>query len=149
MKEIPLTRGYITIVDDDDYLLLSKYKWFVLVTRRTSYARRSISKRKKLIMHRIIMNPQKGFEVDHIDGNGLNNQRSNLRVVTRRQNQQNRHLAKIGDFVGTQFDPRCNRWQSKICIKGKTKHLGMFSTAYEAHKRYLIEIASIGERYIR
>jgi hypothetical protein len=100
-------------------------------------------------MHRIIMNPANGFEVDHIDGNGLNNQRSNLRIVTRRQNQQNKHMITKGGFVGVQFDPRCNRWQSKICINGKTMHLGMYSNAYEAYQRYVLEVENIGDRCVR
>jgi len=145
MKEIQLTRGYVAVVDDDDYVLLSKYKWFALKQKTGIYARRSISKHCKIAMHTQIMNTPLGLEIDHIDGNGLNNRRTNLRVVTRRQNQQNKHILKRSPLLGVSFDSRHNKWQSKICVNGKIKFLGSYDSDTEAHIRYVQELDMLGE----
>lgn len=144
MKEIPLTKGYVTIVDDEDYDKLIQYKWFSQVCKKTVYARRSISKHKKSAMHRDIFNHPKGFQIDHIDGNGLNNTRANLRVVTSRGNAQNKHIKKW-HLLGVVFDHHAKRWQSKICINGKSKHLGCFSTEQEASDKYFEVLKTLNE----
>lgn len=108
MKEIPLTQGMVAIVDDEDHLRLSKYKWYARRSINTFYARCSLRRikgkpRPYLIMHRVILNAPAGLEVDHKDGNGLNNTRANLRLVTRRQNVINsagRRDACAGSFKG-------------------------------------------------
>jgi hypothetical protein len=96
MKTIPLTRGLVSIVDDDDYEMLIRYKWYAKIKKNGKYiyaarARWENKTRQTTLMHRVILNPPPRMEIDHIDGNGLNNQRSNIRIVTRRQNGQNRH----------------------------------------------------------
>ena len=89
-KTVPLRgkfAGMSATVDDADYETVSKYKWTGLSAHRslTVYARTSIAG-KTVYMHRMILAPDPDLEVDHIDANGLNNQRSNLRAVTHGQN---------------------------------------------------------------
>lgn len=87
MKEIPLTKGKFAIVDDDMYEELSKYKW----QENHGYACRNTNRKtKKLFMHNVIADTPSGMFCDHIDGNKLNNLRSNLRNCTKQQNGFNR-----------------------------------------------------------
>jgi hypothetical protein len=91
-REIPLTQGYITIVDDEDYEELARYKWHVHVRTHGPMARRlgkrdADGKQRSIYMHRQIMQAPLGMDVDHINHDTLDNRRSlNLRVCTRRQN---------------------------------------------------------------
>lgn len=144
MKEIQLTQGKVALVDDEDYPILSKFKWFANKSRNVYYAKRtsySNNKKTTVNMHNEILKPEKGLECDHIDGNGLNNQKSNLRAVTIRQNQQNRHVKKSSGFPGVSFHKRYKIWGSQLRIGGKTKYLGSFATEEEAATAYQEAIA--------
>lgn len=96
MKEIKLTQGFVAIVDDEDYERLSHYKWHankVGYDGDVVYARRRSRKGEKgthIYMHRFIMNTADNQEVDHIDYNTLNNRKSNLRNVSKKDNLKNR-----------------------------------------------------------
>jgi hypothetical protein len=108
MKYIPLTKGLVTTVDDDDYEYLNQFKWFLsngYAYRRNGYG--------YMAMHREILRVPKGLETDHIDLNRLNNQRANLRVCTRRQNMANKlqRGSKTG-FKGV-VPPRPENWDYK------------------------------------
>ncbi len=90
MKYITLTKGYKVRVDDVDYYALSRFKWYVSESRKG--APKYACRRKgsvKVSMHRELLNAPKGIEVDHIDGNGLNNCKSTLRLATRSENARN------------------------------------------------------------
>jgi len=97
MKKIPLTQGKLALVDDADYKWLNQWKWKVINCNYTCYAARTIylgggrknQKSGTIQMHRLILNAPINMEGDHKDGNGLNNQRSNLRLATSGQNSQN------------------------------------------------------------
>jgi hypothetical protein len=91
LKEIQLTQGKVTLVDDEDYDELMDYKWyFIKVYKSYGYAARGGEKNKTVYLHREVMNPPKDMTVDHINHDTLDNRRNNLRVVTQKENSQNR-----------------------------------------------------------
>ena len=144
---IPLTQDKVTIVDTNDYNELINYHWMTTTNNnRVFYAQRSIylgrngrggSKSKTLTLHRHIMKTPKDMHTDHINGNGLDNRRSNLRLCTIRQNQQNqknRRNKKSSKYPGVSFDKKAKKWRAYIHINGKHKHLGYFENSKEGEK---------------
>ena len=129
-KTIPLTQGKFAIVDDEDYPDLSKYRWYAVKLGNTYYARRHPLGKKGnggfIHMHRIVAGTPKGRDTDHINGNGLDNRRGNLRVVTRRENQQNRHTRKTSKYPGVSWDWQNQKWRASIKAKGKQHNLGRY-----------------------
>ena len=144
MKMIPLTQGKIALVDDADYPELSKFKWFAQKSHRTYYAGRRVPSgilkpsQKTIRMHMVIAGTPQGMETDHINGNGLDNRRENLRVVTRRENQQNRHETKSSRFLGVSWDKQHRKWRAYIRVAGKNYHLGRYENEEAAARRYRI-----------
>jgi hypothetical protein len=132
MKEIALTRGYVTVVDDGDFEWLSSMKWHVIPTRGKFYARNS----RGVYMHRLLVGGDSP-EVDHKDGDGLNNRRENLRPVTHKQNQQNRSGAYgASGYRGVQLyrgrSGKGTKWQARAKVDGRTRSFGYFDTPEEA-----------------
>ncbi len=153
MKEIFLTQGQVALVDDKDFEELNRHKWCAHKSCRIFYAQRMSSrvdgKRYTIHMHHeIIGKPPKGFETDHENGRGLDNQRHNLRHVTSRQNGQNLHCKKTSQYPGVYWYKRDKKWAAKIMINGKTKHLGLFADELEAFKTYKQAVESLGEEVI-
>lgn len=138
MKYIPLTKGYVALVSDSDYATVCKYNWHVEVTRHTTYAATSLNHpRRTLRLHRLIMNAPKGVEVDHKNGNGLDNRRSNLRFATRAQNSHNsRNKRSVYKGVTRLARLKKHPWQARIMVKGRQLHLGYFKTAAQAAFAY-------------
>jgi hypothetical protein len=150
MKEIPLTKGKVAIVDDDDYEYLRQFKWYYA----DRYAARGQwigdirysngkQKLKTIRMHRVIMNTPGGMETDHINGNKLDNRKENLRICTGVQNRRNRvkyknnSIGYKGVFIKKKhknktFESIC----AQICVNKKIIHLGTFKTPEEAAKAY-------------
>lgn len=136
MGIIQLTQGKETIVDDDDVSRILKFasKWQLLRARTSYYASiaRVISgKRIRLLMHRLILNAPDNMTVDHVDGNGLNNQKTNLRLATKAQNLSNRKANRGHRFKGVS-QRNHGRYRARI---GR-KCLGGFGTEEEAAKAY-------------
>jgi len=77
-----------------------------------------------------------GLDIDHIDGDTLNNKLTNLRLVTHRENSQNMKCHRNGKLVGCRWHKRNKKWQARIQINGKPKHLGYYDTEQEAHAAY-------------
>ena len=130
IRYIGLTHGKVATVDAADYPWLSQYPWSAKRLGRKWYAcwRRG---RRTIFMHRLIMQPGPGLVVDHIDGNGLNNRRRNLRNCTPRQNACNRAPAGAGSrFAGVY--PAGQKWGARISHKGKEYPLGLFDDEREA-----------------
>jgi hypothetical protein len=140
MKIIPLNGGVFAQVDDADYILLRQYKWYAFKPCKIWYASRYNPKKRKcnITMHREIMKPPSTKEIDHIDGNGLNNQRNNLRICTHQQNAWNQGV-KLGNttgFKGVKFDRSRGKYEAEIRIQGRKKFLGRFSSPTEAAQAY-------------
>ncbi len=146
MKKIPLSgkEGNYTLVDDEDFKHLSQWKWRAVRRRRTVYVMRK-SGGKAIHMHRIIIDANPALQVDHINGNGLDNRKSNLRQVTNRQNQQNLHIPKSSRFPGITFDKSRDAWLARFYIKDKGKYIGRFKSEKEAFLSYFNAIKELGE----
>lgn len=128
MKTIPLTQGQVALVDDADYEAVSQFKWYF----NKGYAARNIlkpdGKRSIQYLHRFLMPGV--AEVDHRDGNKLNDQRENLRSVTHQQNCQGSCRKRPGStskFRGVTWNKQCGKWQSQIMVDGKNICLGWFT----------------------
>jgi len=123
------------LVDDDDFEKVNIGRWTAQKRATGDYHAAKYIGEKYVYMHRLILEPKEGYQTDHIDGNGLNNQKYNLRYVTKRQNQWNRHRAK-GRFKGLSKDKRRGTFRANIFVNGKQKYLGEFKTEEEAAKKY-------------
>jgi hypothetical protein len=134
---IPLTRGQFAIVDAEDYPRLSKYIWFAEGRPGSFYAVRK-ENGKSIKMHREILNAPDHLVVDHIDHNGLNNRKSNLRLCTFAENCRNlrnsRH--KTSKYKGVCWNKKLKKWAAAISCNNKTYHLGYFQDEIEAAKAY-------------
>ncbi len=145
MKRIPLTQGKYALVDDEDYeRLMAMGKWFAIKHHSGSFyaGRRSSDKSSQTIkyMHRFILGlNDANVLVDHIDGNGLNNVRKNIRACTSGENTKNQKLRKNNSsgFKGVYWDKPAGKW--RVQIKGKWNkriHLGYFYCRIEAARAY-------------
>lgn len=138
---IPLTQGKVTKVDQRDFEKLRNYKWCIRRERMTCYAIRNQRTRsgvKCFIMHRVIMNPPEGMVVDHINGDGLDNRRANLRVCTIQQNSCNRRIIEKGTsrYKGVSRSKGSKKWRAIIYSKNEQIDLGHFETEIEAANAY-------------
>jgi UDP-N-acetyl-D-glucosamine dehydrogenase len=142
-RKIYLGDGESAILDLQDYYRLRGFKWFLSGNKTNLYASRTykIGHKKVTIksMHRDITNAPKGLVVDHINGNGLDNRRENLRLATHAQNMYNRPKIKSktsSPFIGVYFDNRIPKWTAKIRFQGKRIYLGSFKSEIDAAKAY-------------
>ena len=143
MREIRLTQGKVALVDDIDFEYLDQWKWYAHKGHNTFYAlrRAPCPNRGRILMHRVILEGMdfKDFkETDHIDGDGLNNQRNNLRPATHQQNQANRKINKDNKIKqkGVWWSKRAKKWTAQIRINYKRIHLGYFDELIDAVKAY-------------
>ena len=139
MKEIQLTQGKIALVSDEDYENVNEYKWCASKAGKTFYAVRGDNKSTQA-MHRFIFGLKNGEkkDVDHIDMNGLNNQRENIRVCSRSENKRNVPPLKnkTSKYKGVFKGKSHSNWQCQITINGVLMHLGSFKDEVEAAKAY-------------
>ena len=144
MKEIKLKNGGITLVDDEDYELVSQFKWL----NSLGYAIRT---KGAIPMHRFLMNAKKGQMIDHKDRDKLNNQKGNLRFCTNSENQKNKKPRGTSKYLGVFFQKNkikyitkkygertsvCYSWVAVITVNGKRIYLGRFKNEIEAAKIY-------------
>lgn len=139
MKQLKLTTGQITYVDDDVYEEVSKFNWRLDPTNK--HVVRTIgpkNKRRSLRLHRFVIKAQTGQLVDHIDGNTLNNTRDNLRFADKSTNGMNRdkQINNTSGYKGVTFHKQMNKWHAQLCCKGKQYSLGLFELAIDAAKAY-------------
>ena len=138
MKEIKLTKGMVALVDDEDYEWLNQFKWYAGKGWNTYYASRNAKlngKRILLNMHVAIMGTSTGL-VDHIDGDGLNNQRYNLRRCTRAQNGMNRSPNKNSTSKYKGVYKAKGKYVAAIAVNGTQAYLGTFTLDSDAAKAY-------------
>jgi len=147
MKLIQLSRGFCAQVDDNDFNWLNKITWHAIKDKYTYYAYTRING-KSISMHRLIMKTPINMECDHVDHNGLNCQRHNLRNATHGQNGMNKRTWGISKYKGVSYNGKYIKAQ--ICINKKQIYLGNFKTeelaaiAYnEAAKKYHGEFANL------
>ncbi len=141
MKKIPLTQGKFALVDDEDYKALSAYKWYACKSIGKMYARRNIrvdGKQRSLLMHIAIMGKLPGKEIDHLSGDGLNNQRHNLRHCTHTENMNNQgpRARNFSGYKGVSWDKESKKWRVQIAVGSKKFLLGHFTCLIKAAKVY-------------
>lgn len=161
MKEIILSQGKVALVDDEDFEWLSKWKWSTQWAPHNYYAVRTEygEKNKTVYMHREITHPPNNLDIDHINHNGLDNRRENLRFCTTAQNthHQIKRDGHTSGFKGIYWNKRKKKWQAKIRLTAngisKQIFLGLFDSeihgalAYdEAAKKYFGDFAELNFR---
>ena len=122
VREIPLTKGFVALVDDEDFERANQFKWYVRIDRKTNYARRTRKNCRPCTeyLHRFLMNAKPGQEVDHRNGNGLDCRRENMRWANRHQQMVNlQHRPNQYGFRGVHKHPRCERWIAKVTVNRK------------------------------
>lgn len=139
---IDLSQSKIAIVDLRDLHLVENQKWNLMRGKKTHYAvrrdRLDCGKVKSVFLHRLIMQPPEGMVVDHINGDGLDNRRANLRVVTVAQNNLNSRVRSdnVSGLKGAYYDKKTGSYYSRITVNGEKIHLGTFPTAEAAALAY-------------
>lgn len=132
-RKILLTQGKVALVDDADYDEQSLHKWYALKNGNTHYAVRNsprdpVTHKQTLIpMHAVIAGTPKEMDTDHINGDGLDNRCENLRVVTHRENTQNKHTPKTSKYPGVSWDKQYLKWKALIRVNGKHHYLGRYT----------------------
>lgn len=141
-KEIPLTMGKVALVDDDVFDQQGIFKWHAKKGRKgTFYAGRWVgprSAKQLLLLHREIMQAPPDKQVDHIDRNGLNCQRYNMRLATHQQNMCNRgaQVNNVSGYKGAHWIPDRNKWMSNISVNGRSIFLGHFADKLQSARAY-------------
>ena len=144
-RRIPVTGGRFAIVDNADYDELAIYNWYGVKNGRTFYAQRLVEtneivrKRNIIGMHRQLFDVPAGKVVDHINHNGLDNRRANLRIVTRAQNSWHNRKYR-GDFTsqykGVSWENGRGRWRAKIAYNRRNVFIGYFDDEVSAARAY-------------
>jgi hypothetical protein len=139
MKEIYIKSkkygDHTLLVDDADFDVVNKIKWSLFTVKgQFKYA----YNREKKLLHRYLLNPERSMVVDHIDGNGLNCQRSNMRVCTIAENIRNSRLSKRSTtgYKGVYHNQQVRRYLALIIINKKRIHIGYYRTAELAAEAY-------------
>lgn len=140
MKKVYLYSGIFVLVDDFDSVLLEGRCWVWNRGRKCVQAQvwdTKLARMRTVLLHRLIMNAPPGLQVDHINGNQLDNRRCNLRLCTNLQNSYNFQKYKTKQkptsvYKGVSFDLLSEKWRARINVGGKTIYLGRFTTETEA-----------------
>lgn len=142
-KEIRLSQGFVALVDDEDYERLNQFKWFAHKSYNTYYAQRHTgprSNRHLVHMHREVLPTPTGFTPDHINWNGLDNRKDNLRPATGSQQQWNtrKQLSKNSKYKGVTkaHKSKIHPWVAVLVSKRKHYYLGCFATEEDAARAY-------------
>jgi hypothetical protein len=161
MRIIKLTQGKEALVDDEYFEELNRYKWCCdsngyavrVITIQPQNKKLGIKRKQKTIkMHRIINNTTEGFDTDHINGNKLDNRKSNLRVATKQQNIRNRKTNSSNNtsgFKGVFWNKVNNKCKAQIRHNNQSIYLGYFDTAKEAAIAYNTKASELFQEFAR
>lgn len=144
MKTIELTQGKSAIVDDADYEWISAHRWYFVDSGKHGYGHAARQVRvdsggwRQVRMHREIVGAKAGEQVDHINGDPLDNRRSNLRICNNAQNRANMHRKRRSSsrYKGVHWHKRDRRWVATITINGQRIALGSYTDEEEAARAY-------------
>lgn len=143
MAEIVLTQGKVALVDDSDFLWLSQWSWCAHKQRDKWYAKRGTRVGGRTVLFHMAAEilgdrPSPKAKVDHINGDGLDNRRENLRWATNQQNLFNRgrNGNNTSGYKGVYWSNQTNRWFAKACVGGHQKYFGFFDDPAEATAAY-------------
>jgi len=145
MKKIKLSQGKYALIDDSDFELVSKFKWSAYKSNYVYYASRSIKingKIKTIKMHRFILNiTNSSIIIDHINGNGLDNRRKNLRIGTKGDNNRNKKNIKKSSskYLGV-YKMASNKYRALIQLNNNKIFLGDFDSEYAAYNAYKLAL---------
>lgn len=144
--EILLTQGQIALIDDEDYELVSQYKWYASYDNKTKsfYARTAVrrpdGRRTSLSMHRLITKLEKGnpLQVDHLKHNTLDNRKESLKIGTCQDNSRNKRKQRnnTSGYIGVYWQKRDKKWMAYIKLNNKMVYLGYFNSKHDAARRY-------------
>lgn len=137
--EIELSKGKIALVSAEDYDRLNKVKWYALNYGNGTFAAARGGGGGLTIMHREILGDiPEGFEVDHINGDSLDNRRENLRICTHSQNRKNnkKYKTNTSGFMGVYWRSNRRKWVAMIYVDGKRRYLGHYDAPEEAAVAY-------------
>jgi len=152
---IELTKGFVAVIDAKDVPLVDGFNWFANMVTNTVYAARWQSlggnKGRNIYMHREILSASGDLCVDHINCNGLDNRRVNLRFATKAQNAWNQRVSRNSKtgLKGISWHTRCCVWHARIKFMGKDIHLGSFKTPEAAHAAYADACEKFRGEFIR
>lgn len=138
MKEIELSSGQTALVDDEDFELLSKHRWYLTKKGYAYRSHRANGQPRTMRMHRQILGAPPDKQVDHINGNRLDNRKANLRLVTSQQNRMNskKRANSRSGLKGVIWDATHSRWLAAVTLNGNRYNLGVFPTPEAAHEAY-------------
>ena len=142
IARVHLTRGYFATIDVADAELVAGIHWSAMIKRGIVYAK---SNTAWALLHRHIMKPDPGFQVDHINGDGLDNRRDNLRIATHAQNiwNQKRNARNTSGLRGVSWCAPANKWRARITADGAERHLGVFSDPADAKEAFDQEVRKL------
>jgi hypothetical protein len=138
-KEIKLVNSdKIVLVDDEDYDSANMHPWRESQYGYAVYCKAVNKRSHTFLMHREIMNAPKGLSVDHVNGEKLDNRKSNLRIVTHSQNMFNtkRYSTNKSGYKGVSWHTLRNKWRARLHYKGTEVHIGLFESKEEAALAY-------------
>lgn len=139
---VELTQGKCAVIDKDDLKLIANFKWCVTRNSTQDYAKAYVDGGRKnprfiYLHHLIVGKPKKGFVIDHINGNGLDNRRKNLRVISHRENTLGKKILRSDNksgFTGISWNKRDRKWRAQIKTLEGSKNLGSFEKKSDAIK---------------
>lgn len=150
MREIALTQGGVALVDDEDYPLLARRRWRLRRCNGKLYAVcEGAIRGQQLYMHRVVLDAPVGLDVDHRNGDGLDNQRKNLRLASRTQNLGNQVKTRGASRFKGVSPARRGRWQGHIAFERKQFNLGTFDSEEGAARAYDLKARELFGEFAR